>query len=97
MNELRELELTRRFLRELLFVYNEGHPQQALRRRIVAALASDWKAALIIPEQVVDWNAYATLGEEDNGERSDAEEKHTGLLSKDASPSPEGTAPWDRN
>ena len=62
----KEVAMYRRFLNELLFVYNDDHPQQALRRRIKAALAGDWDTALVISKLVVDWNEYATEGVENN-------------------------------
>lgn len=92
----KEVAMYRRFLRELLFVYNEDHPQQSLRRRIVAALAGDWDAALIMPEQVTDWNEYATEGVENNEFSGEQDTEHLRLLPPHAASDTEGDSASNR-
>jgi len=92
----KEVAMYRRFLNELLFVYNEDHPQQALRKRIKAALAGDWDAALIISKLVVDWNEYATEGVENNEFSGEQDTEHLRLLPPHATSDTEGNSASDR-
>lgn len=85
-----EVDQYKRFLTELLFIFNADHPQQALRGRIQAAIEGDWDSAFLIPTELPKevWETYAALGESD-------ESKHTYLLSEDTSPSSKRVTPWD--
>ena len=78
----------KKFLEELLFIYNEDHPQQALRRRIQAAIDKRWEDALLMN------TCYSGEYNDSNTETS-RESKHTLLLPDDTPPTSEGPPPFD--
>lgn len=87
----KEVEMYRRFLEEMLFIYTPEHPQQALRRRIEAALEERWEDALLMNSCYL--GEYNGSSAQADGERRTG--KHLELLPEDSSSPSKRTSPWD--